>query len=177
MEKQNRRVWGFENPDIVPVDQDQWERLKMEISSIQPIADKSANAKWGIIGFCGSLVISNAFYLLSTGQKEYAVSYVSAALLVGLLLSAWAFDRIHKTAREGQEASVKRCQSTVASIERRLRVEESGLIPALLAEHKGTTNIEENITSDKLNSEAKPITSPSPKDILSKLSKTNKLGG
>ena len=176
MEKQNRRVWGFVNPDIVPVDQDQWERLKSEISSIQPVVDTSANVKWGIIGFSGSLIISNVFYLLSA-SPNYTVIFVSAALLIGLLISAWAFDKMHKTAKNAQELSVEQCRNTVIAVEKRLRAEEPELISALFAENEVPDNTREVIVPDKFTDEPKTAISPSPKDILSKLKKTTKLGG
>ena len=109
MEKQTRRLRGFVNPDIVPVDQDQWDRLKQDIDSIAPLSEKYANMKWATIGFSGSLVISNVFYLFSS-PPSLTIVYASAALLVGLFMSALILNSIASASTNSQKQHISRCQ-------------------------------------------------------------------
>jgi hypothetical protein len=173
MEKQNRRVLGFVNPDIIPVDQDQWERLKKEIESIHPVSESNNNAKWGIIGFCGSLLISLIYYSLSSTPNIMAIG-IPIGLIVGLLLASWAFGKVYHKEKHMQKITINRCKETVEIIENRLRKENADIISAALIEETSSNMLDKDEQTEKLLQVTKGI-KESPKDILSKLNVKNKL--
>lgn len=149
MEKQNRRVLGYINPDIVPVDQDQWDRLKQEIDSIHPVPESNNNTKWGILGFCGSLIISNIYYALSQSPNLTAVG-ISVGLIIGLFVASLAFGKAHNKDKAIQKVSVARCKDAIKAIEHRLQKEEAAFISASLENKELYTEVDKNTDSDKL---------------------------
>ena len=177
MEKQNRRLLGFVNPDIVPVDQDQWERLKEEIESIHPVPETNNNAKWGILGFCGSLLISLIYYSLSSTPNVIAIG-IPIGLIVGLLLASWAFGRVYQKDKNVQKITIARCKETIEVIEKRLRKENAEIISAALLEKTPSNVLDKDEQTEnflQVKKYNKDFLKESPKDIISKLNVKDKL--
>lgn len=129
--------------------------------------------KWAIIGFCGSLIISNVFYLLSP-QPSFTIVYSSVALLIGLLLCSWILGNIVRENKDSQKNHMSRCKDTIIAIERRIRAEQAEMIT--------TVNLEDYLDHSKIKEKERDAIVKSldikkgVTDILSELSQSARKG-
>ena len=172
----SRKVLLYTDPDILPVGKDNWERLNREIDLVKMIVSTAGNFKWTIIGFCGSLVISLSFYMLSGNANSSAVA-AAIALLIGLSISVIAFHKHERADMHSHSLMIEQCKSTLREIESHFekadvpKIDEGDSSPT---DDNSSTVIFDRIVSNQ-RATSTTLDEDNPKDILRKLTK-NKIG-
>lgn len=126
-EAQNRMVMGYENPHILPIDADQWARLKDNVEGIGQAPPTNNNVMWTLTGSGAGLAGSLLFYLFSETPDGTAVA-LAIGLILACVVGAIGFGRASVSDRAQDKMARDHCLGTIDAIERRFRADSSRII-------------------------------------------------